>query len=484
MSWGVQHAPLVVLGAGPGGYPTAFAAADAGIDVTLVDDGYVPGGTCLRHGCIPSKALLHVARGVREAAALAGCGVEFGAPRIDLERLRAWKDELIAGLGGGVSGLATARKIKTVVGRGVLSNQNTLDLSGPAGEAGRLEFERLVVATGSVPICPATLAIDDDRVMDSSAALELSEIPDRMLVVGGGYIGLELGSVYAALGSRITVVEMEAGLLPGADRDLVRPLARSLAEQFESIRTQTSVGSLEARADGIEATLVSDSGEHDLEQFDRVLVAVGRRPNTADLGLQECGVELQPGGQIVVDEHGRTNVSHILAVGDVCDGPMLAHKASNDARRVVEALKRPGVDDAPAARSSAPKSVIPAVIFTDPELAWCGLTEVVARNEGRQVSVARMPWSASGRAQSLSRPDGLSKLVFDPVTGQVLGVGLVGVGAGELIAEGVLAVQQEMTVEMLGNVIHPHPTLSETISEAAEHAQGRAIHMLPRRDKR
>ncbi len=484
MSWGVQHAPLVVLGAGPGGYPTAFAAADAGFDVTLVDDGHVPGGTCLRHGCIPSKALLHVARGVREAAALADCGVEFGSPRIDLDRLRAWKDELIAGLGGGVSGLATARKIKIVVARGTLSDQKSLALAGPAGETGQLEFEQLVVATGSIPVRPATLTIDDERVMDSSDALELTEIPGKLLVVGGGYIGLELGSVYAALGSRISVVEMESGLLPGADRDLVRPLSRALDEQFESIRTQTSVDSLESRPEGIEATLVSGSGERDCERFDRVLVAVGRRPNTAALGLQECGVELRPGGQIVVDEHGRTSVSHILAVGDVCDGPMLAHKASDDARGVVETLTRSQGSDTVAGTSVASDPVIPAVIFTDPELAWCGLTEESAKGESRQVSVARMPWSASGRAQSLGRPDGLSKLVFDPSTGQILGVGLVGVGAGELIAEGVLAVEQKMTVEMLGKAIHPHPTLSETISEAAEHARGRAIHMLPRRDKR
>jgi len=471
-----QHSPLVVLGGGPGGYPAAFMAADAGHEVTLVDDGAVPGGTCLRHGCIPSKALLHVAKVIGEASEASAAGVVFGKPNIDLDRLRAWKDEVIASLGGGVGQLAGARSVRLVVARGRLVDDHTLELSTATGQSSRLGFDRLILATGSRPVWPPPLVVDSPLVMDSAAALELPDVPERMLVVGGGYIGLEMGTVYAALGSRVTVVEMAAALLPGVDGDLVRPLSRRLAERFESIRLRTSVESLSVENGRVTAVMVDDEQGRETESFDRVLVAVGRRPNSEGLGLDAAGVEVGPVGEVVVDADGRTTCEHILAVGDVCGGAMLAHRATRDARRVVATLNGTG-----SGGPTAADMLVPAVAFTDPEVAWCGLTETDARATGRQILVSRVPWAASGRAQASRCPDGLTKLVLDPESGEVLGAGLVGAGAGELIAEAVLAISQGLTAEELAAAIHPHPTLSETISEAAEHAAGRAVHILPRR---
>ncbi len=472
----LQHSPLVVLGGGPGGYPAAFMAADAGHDVILVDDAAVPGGTCLRNGCIPSKALLHVARVITEAAEVSAAGVAFVKPEIDLERLRAWKDEVIAKLGGGVGQLAEARSVRTVVARGTLLDEHTLELTTANGESSRLSFDQLILATGSVPVWPSPLVVESSLVMDSAGALELPDVPERMLVVGGGYIGLEMGTVYAALGSRVTVVEMAESLLPGVDGDLVRPLNRSLGERFESIRLKTSVERLSVENGRVSAVLVSDEHGSATESFDRVLVAVGRRPNSEGLGLDAAGVQVGPTGEVVVDADGRTSCVHVLAVGDICGGAMLAHKATRDARRVVSALDGTRTDE-----KAATDMLVPAVAFTDPEVAWCGLTETAARGAGRQVLVSRFPWAASGRAQPSGRTDGLTKLVIDPETSRILGAGLVGVGAGELIAEAVLAISQGLTVEELASAMHPHPTLSETISEAAEHALGRAVHVLPRR---
>ncbi|MCH2588872.1 MAG: dihydrolipoyl dehydrogenase [Planctomycetales bacterium] len=472
----LQHSPLVVLGGGPGGYPAAFMAADAGHDVTLVDDGAVPGGTCLRNGCIPSKALLHVARVITEAAEVSAAGVRFAKPAIDLERLRAWKDEVIASLGGGVGQLAAARSVRTVVARGALLDDHTLELTATDGQSSRLSFDQMILATGSLPVRPSSLAVESPLVMGSAEALGLPDVPERLLVVGGGYIGLEMGTVYAALGSRVTVVEMSGSLLPGVDGDLVRPLGRSLAERFESINLNTSVERLSLEDGRVSAVMVSEEHGADTECFDRVLVAVGRRPNSEGLGLEAAGVRVGAKGEVVVDAVGRTSCDHILAVGDVCGGAMLAHRATRDARRVISALGEAGPET-----NSPADMLVPAVAFTDPEVAWCGLTETDARGAGQKVLVSRFPWAASGRAQASGRPDGLTKLVIDPETGCVLGAGVVGVGAGELIAEAVLAISQRLTAEELAAAIHPHPTLSETICEAAEHASGRAVHMLPRR---
>jgi len=474
-----RRVPLVVLGGGPGGYPAAFAAADSGLEVLVVDEGDGPGGTCLQSGCIPSKALLHVARVISEAADVSAAGVAYGPPSIDLTRLRAWKDGVVAALGGGVAQLAEARSVEWVQARGVLRDAHTLELSSPAGETSLLGFDRLVLATGSRPAWPAALLSDSPLVMDSTAALDLPDVPEKLLVVGGGYIGLELGTVYASLGSRVSVVEMTDGLLPGADRDLVKPLARRLSDRFESIRLRTSVQSLSAESDGVVATLGSDPGEPEEVRYDRVLVAVGRLPNSDRLGLSEAGIEVDEAGRVVVDRSGRTSVEHVFAIGDVCVGPMLAHRATADARRVVAALG----GHEPSQGDGRP-DLVPAVVFTDPELAWCGLTETEAKAAGRAVTVSRVPWVASGRAHSMGRSDGLTKLLCDPDSGRVLGAGMVGVGAGELIAEAVLAITAGLTASQVAAAIHAHPTLSETLSEAAEHSEGRAIHLLPRRPRK
>lgn len=466
------HAQLVVVGAGPGGYAVACLAADAGLAVTLVDEGPILGGTCLRRGCIPSKALLHLARVIREAEEVATCGLAFGAPQVDLGRVRQWKDEVVRNLAGGIDQLTGGRGVATIEGKACFRGPRTIEVTESAGSVSSITFDHAVLATGSRPVRLPGCDVDDPRIIDSTQALELSDVPHRLMVVGGGYIGLELGSVYAALGSRVTVVEMSEGLLPGADRDLVRPLARRLASQCEAIHTKTRVVALEVREDGLRATLEGE-GPEDPQDFDRVLIAIGRRPNSEGLGLEHTGVRIDERGYVVVDHTGQTDEPEILAVGDVCGEPMLAHKASDDARRVLEIIQ--GRDVQERAR------VIPAVVFTDPEIAWCGLTERQARETQRPVKVVRMPWAASGRAHTLGRTEGLTKLVIDPDSDCVLGAGIVGVGAGELIGAAVLAVQQELTAASLADVILAHPTLSETLSEVAEHSQDRAVHLLPRR---
>ena len=466
------HTQVVVVGAGPGGYPVACLAADAGMAVTLVDEGAALGGACLQRGCIPSKALLHLARIIREVEEASTCGLTFSAPEVNLSRVREWKDGVVATLAAGIGQLTSAREVMCVEARARFRDARTIELTAGDGSVSSLSFEHAVLATGSRPVRPSTCALDDPRGMASTQALELADIPQRLLVIGGGYIGLELGSVYAALGSRVTVVEMDAGLLPGADRDLVRPLARRLATQFEAICTKTRVVSLEAREDGL-AAVFDGSDVPGSSVFDRVLLSVGRRPNSEDLGLDNTSVTTSERGHVVVDHAGRTAEPKILAVGDVCGEPMLAHKATDEARRVLAAIR--GDDVSEAAR------VIPAVVFSDPEVAWCGVTEQQARDEQRPVKIARMPWAASGRAQTLGRTEGMTKLVLDPESEQVLGVGIVGVGAGELIGSAVMAVQQEFTAATLAESIHAHPTLSETLAEAADHALGRAVHLLPRR---
>lgn len=458
---------LVVIGGGPGGYPAAFCAADHGMSVTLVDDAPAPGGVCLHRGCIPSKALLHVAKLINETRESAEWGVTFAPPKIDLDRLRGFKESVIGTLTGGIRQLCDARGVRLIEGRASFLNSNTVELKHPDGSTTRREFKRAIVATGSTPTMPPVFDIGDERVMDSTGALALADIPRRLLVVGGGYIGLEMGCVYAALGSEVTVVEMLSGLLPGADRDLVRPLQKRLKGQFHAIHLNTKVARLTAKRAGIVAELEGD-GIDSPQTFDRVLIAIGRRPSSRGMGLESTGVEIDEKGFIKVDRNQRTADPNILAIGDVAGEPMLAHKATREAKVAAETLL-----GEPAAFDNI---AIPAVVFTDPELAWCGLTENEAKQAKRDVKIVRFPWAASGRAQTLGRTEGLTKLLVDPESERVLGVGMVGPGAGELIAEGVIAVEMGVVARDLADSIHAHPTLSETLMEAAESVFGQATH--------
>jgi dihydrolipoamide dehydrogenase len=465
---------LVVIGAGPGGYAAAFYAADLGMQVTLVDPSVNPGGVCLYRGCIPSKALLHVADVVNEARHAEAWGVTFGAPKIDVDRLRAFKTKVVNGLTGGLGQLSKQRKVAYIQGTAAFRDAHTLEITRSAEGAGvdTLAFEHAIIATGSRPSTVPGLSIDSPRVMDSTAALELPDIPESLLVVGGGYIGLELGSVYAALGTKVTVVEMTGGLLPGADRDLVNILAKRIEAICESVLLNTKVVGMKDVKNGVAVTfegegLVGDAAKE--RTFDRVLISIGRQPNSAIPGLDRTGVKVNPRGFIDVDPARRTAEPSIYAIGDVVGEPMLAHKASHEGRVAVEAIAGERVAFEPLA--------IPAVVFTDPELAWCGLTESDAKKANREVTVARFPWAASGRSQTLDRSDGLTKLILDPKTERILGVGIVGPGAGELIAEGVLAVEMGANATDLRMTIHPHPTLSETLMESAEVFFGQATHV-------
>ena len=460
---------VVVIGAGPGGYAAAFHAADLGLRVSLVDEAPRPGGVCLHRGCMPSKALLHVARVLGEARSASAWGVAFGEPRIDLARLRAWKDGVVGTLTGGLAQLSRQRAVDYVQGRAALVDPHTVRVDRPDGATDTLAFDFAVLATGSRPARPPWLATAGERVLDSTAALELRRVPPTLLVVGGGYIGLELGTVYAALGSAVTVVEMTSGLLPGVDRDLVNVLARRLRECTAAIHPDTQVAALNPVEDGVEVVLEGPDVAAPRQVFDTVLVAVGRVPNSRIDGLERTAVVLDEQGFVQVDAQRRTAEPSLFAVGDLTGEPLLAHKAMHEGRVAVEAIAGRAAAFEPAA--------IPAVVFTDPEVAWCGLTETQAARDGRRVEVSRFPWAASGRAATLDRPGGLTKLVVDPDTEQVVGVGIVGAGAGELIAEGVLAIEMGATPGDLQLTIHPHPTLSETVSEAAEVALGQSTHV-------
>ncbi|MDA1185705.1 MAG: dihydrolipoyl dehydrogenase [Acidobacteria bacterium] len=478
-----QSTQVVVLGAGPGGYAAAFYAADLGMQVVLVDEEKNPGGVCLYRGCIPSKALLHVAKVIDEARHAGAWGVTFAKPRIDLDTLRAFKQGVVDKLTGGVGQVAKLRKVTFLQGRGTFTGPTTMVVAGAAGET-ELQFEHCVVATGSHPTRVPSLSLESPRMLDSTSALELPDIPKSLLVIGGGYIGLELGSVYAALGSKVSVVEMTSGLLPGADRDLVGVLHKRLETQFASIRLGTRVVALAEDKKGVRVTFASDAPEAPPEGapaesalFDRVLVAVGRRPNSAIPGLESTGVRVDAQGFIETDQQRRTAASSIFAVGDVAGEPMLAHKASHEARVAIDAIAGHKTVFEPQA--------IPAVVFTDPEIAWCGLTEAEAAEQGIDVEVSKFPWAAIGRAITIDRPEGLTKLVLDPGSGRVLGVGIAGAGAGELIAEGVLAVEMGATAEDMRLTIHPHPTLSETLMESAEVFFGQSTHVYkPKRKSR
>ena len=466
-----EQVELLVLGGGPGGYPAAFDAADRGMNVTLVNDEPKPGGVCLHRGCIPSKTLLHITKLINEAREAKEWGITFGEPAIDLNRVRVFKNKVIDKLTGGVSQLCEAHGVNVVQARGTLLDSETLLLKFPDGKTEQRKFDHLILATGSSPVMPALFDIGDPRVMDSTAALELAEIPQRFLVVGGGYIGLEMGSVYAALGSKVTVVEMTSGLLPGTDRDLVGPLKKRLETLFDAMHLNTKVVSVTAEENGIVAGFDGENVDPE-QRFDRVLVSVGRSPNTANIGLENTQAETDQRGFVKVDQQQRTFDPRISAIGDVAGEPMLAHKATRQAKVAVAAIAGESV--------SFDEAAIPAVVFTDPELAWCGLTETQARANGIQVKTSRFPWAASGRAQTLGRTEGLTKIIFDPETQRVLGMGIVGAGAGELIAEGVLAVETRRVLRDLAESIHAHPTLSETIMESAEAALGQATHLFRR----
>ncbi|MYE31184.1 MAG: dihydrolipoyl dehydrogenase [Chloroflexi bacterium] len=468
-------ARLAVIGGGPGGYPAAFLAADMGMQVTLIDEEPNPGGVCLYRGCIPSKALLHVAALIEEAELAKDWGVAFGEPTVDLDRLRGFKQGVVDRLTGGLGQLSGQHKVNYVQGRATFLDAHTLSIAPAEGSDAppTVEFDHAIIATGSSPTRIPALDIGSPRVLDSTSALELERVPETLLVVGGGYIGLELGSVYAALGSRVTVVEMTAGLLPGVDRDLVRQLQRKLRRSFEAIRLETTVLGMEETDDGVRARIAGNEGEPEEHVFDQVLVAVGRRPNSAALGLERTDVQVDARGFIEADAQRRTAESHIFAVGDVAGEPMLAHKASHEATVAVETIA-----GKPATWG---ERTVPAVIYTDPEIAWAGLTETEATDQRIQVEVSTMPWAASGRATTLGRNDGATKLVLEPHTHRVLGVGIVGAGAGELISEAVLAIEMGAVAQDLELTIHPHPTLSETLMHAAAAFYGRSPDYIGRR---
>jgi len=459
---------VAVIGGGPGGYAAAFMAADLGLKVTLIDVEENPGGTCLYRGCIPSKALLHVAKVLNDSREIQDWGISYAEPQIDLDVVRAKTEGVVKQLTGGLGQLGKARKIDYIRGRTSFIDSKTLSIVESDINHDELKFDKAIVAAGSRPALFGPLS-DSKRIMNSTEALKLPDIPKSLLVIGGGYIGLELGSVYAALGSQVTVVEMTAGLLPGADQDLVRPLQKRLEVQFEEILLNTKVAKMEEQKNGIKVSFEGENLKKPTRLFDKVLVCVGRKPNSSGLSLKNTAVETDKHGFIIVDEYRRTADPDIFAIGDIVGGPMLAHKASAEGKVAAEVIAGKNVAFEPLA--------IPAVIFTDPEIAWCGITENEAKEQNRKVNVSTFPWAASGRAMTIGRTEGLTKIITDPDSDQILGVGIVGTGAGELIAEGVLAVEMGATAQDLDLCIHPHPTLTETIMEAAGSVMGTSTHI-------
>lgn len=473
---------LAVIGAGPGGYAAAFLAADLGMsegsfgDVTLIDKEKNPGGVCLFRGCIPSKALLHVAKLLNETEEAKNWGVDFGRPKIDLDKLREWKNKVVDKLTGGVGTIAKYRKVNYIQGKASFKSSAVLLVEKSDGSKEELSFDKIIIATGSRIASIPSLNINSKRLLNSTSALDLPAIPKSLLVIGGGYIGLELGSIYQALGSKVSVVEMLDGLLPGADRDLVSHLAKRLKEKFDKIilnskvvEMRESVPSGKELNDGIKVKIEDKDGKTEEAIYDYVLMSVGRKPDTSGLGLENTKVKVNQRGWINVNNQMRTDDPDIFAIGDIVGEPMLAHKASHEGRVAVEAIAGHKVAFEPKA--------IPAVVFTDPEIAWAGLTESQAKEKNINVEVVKFPWAASGRASTLDRSDGVTKLIVDPDTQRILGVGICGPGAGELIAEGVLAIEMAANVTDLKLTIHPHPTLSETLMEAAEVFFGQSTHL-------
>jgi dihydrolipoamide dehydrogenase len=451
---------IAVIGGGPGGYAAAFLAADLGMKVTLIDREQNPGGVCLYRGCIPSKALLHVAALIKESRHAKDWGVEFGEPKIDIARLRSFKEGVVNKLTGGLGQISKMRKVQYVRGDASFENSNTVRVKKHDGSEESLTFDRIIIATGSRPAVIPSLKLDSPRMLDSTSALDLADVPSTLLVIGGGYIGLELGTVYAALGSKVSVVEMTPGLLPGADRDLVLPLYKRIEKAFGAIMLNTTVTALKEEATGIRVSFDGKDVKEREKVFDKVLVSVGRKPNSEISGLDRTQVKVGERGFIQVNKHLQTDDPAIYAIGDVVGEPMLAHKASHEGRTAAEHIAGHKVAFEPNA--------IPAVVFTDPEIAWTGLTETQAEKENREIKVAKFPWGASGRAITLDRSEGMTKLVIDPATERVLGVGIVGAGAGELIAEGTLAIEMCALAKDVALTIHPHPTLSETVMQSAE----------------
>jgi dihydrolipoamide dehydrogenase len=462
---------ILVLGAGPGGYTAAFYAADKGKKVTLVEQNPRLGGVCMNVGCIPSKALLHATAILRETKESARRGIEFGSPQVDLDKLRAWKESILEKLGQGIKTLAHHRGVDIVHGRGHFEDSQTLRVETEAGQK-FIRFDKAVIAVGSKPAMPSAFDLGNKRVMTSTEALELPDIPQDLLVVGGGYIGMELGTVYAALGSKVVVLEALPSILAGVDPDLVRPVTRVAQKAFKEIRLNTKVLKMATSGKQIKVTMETDKEQRE-EIYDRVLVSVGRAPNYTDLGLQNTKVIKDDKGFIHCNAQQQTDDPNIYAIGDVNGGALLAHRASKEAKIAVEAML--------GEASAFDNVVIPAVVFTDPEVAWCGLTETEAKEKGIEIQVAKFLWGASGRALTLDRPDGLTKLIIEPETERILGVGIAGAGAGELISEGVLAVEMGATARDLADSVHPHPTLSETLMEAAESFYGTATHTISRR---
>ncbi len=459
---------IVVVGAGPGGYAAAFYAADKGKKVILVERDESLGGVCLNRGCIPSKALLYATHQIREAKESEERGITFGEPKLDLAKMREWKGGVLKKLTGGIAQLAKARGVEVIYGRGHFEGSQSLRVETADGNT-FIEYDKAILAVGSRSALPKPWDLGNPRVMTSRGALELEEVPEKLLVIGGGYIGMELGTVYAGLGSEIVLAEAMDSILAGADPDLARPVAKYAKENFKEVRLKAKVKSMATSGKKIKVSM-EYGGEVLEEEYDRVLVAVGRVPNSSEIGLDNTSVELDEKGFVKINSRQQTSDSNIYAIGDIAGGVMLAHKASREARVAVENIV--GED------SEFADIVIPAVVFTDPEVAWCGLTEGEAKAQGRKVQVGKFPWSASGRAMTYGRTDGLTKVLVDPETERILGVGIVGHGAGELIGEGMLAVEMGATVEDLALTVHPHPTLSETIMEAAESFFGHATHVF------
>ena len=464
---------IVIVGGGPGGYAAAFYAADLGRQVTLIERDGRLGGVCMNRGCIPSKALLNASHTIVAARESAKRGISFGEPEINLDKLREWKSGILTKLAGGLKMLAEKRGVTVIHGRGYFEDSSTLRVETESGQQ-FLGFSKAIVAVGSRPALPKVFDLGNPRVMTSTEALEIEEIPEKLLVIGGGYIGMELGTVYATLGSRVTVVEALDSILLGADPDLARPVLLYAKKAFQELRFKAKVTKMSTVGKQIKV-ITEHEGTQLEELFDRVLVSVGRSPNSQDLGLENTGAVLDDKGFIVVNERQQSADPNIFAIGDIAGGVMLAHKASKEARIAVEEITGDS--------QGASQAIIPAVVFTDPEVAWCGLTESEAKGKGIDVRVAKFPWGASGRAMTLDRVDGLTKLIIEPGTDRILGVGIVGQGAGELIGEGIVAVEMGATAKDLALIVHPHPTLSETLMEAAEVYYGHATHTLAAKPK-
>jgi len=457
-----QHAEVVVLGSGPGGYTAAFRAADLGKKVILIEKFDSIGGVCLNVGCIPSKALLHTAEIINEAAEMADHGIDFGKPKIDIKKLAGFKNKVIKQLTGGLAGLAKQRKVQIVTGYGKFTSANTIEVASKNGTQ-TISFDNAIIAAGSSVFKIPGLPYDDERLMDSTGALELADIPKRLLVIGGGIIGLEMATVYDALGSKVSVVELSPGLIPGCDADLVRPLMKRVKKRYENIWLNAKVTAIESLKKGLKVSF-EGKGVPENDTFDRVLLAVGRTPNGLLIDADKAGVAVDERGFISVDKQQRTNVNHIFAIGDVVGQPMLAHKATHEAKTAAEVVA--------GMKSYFDAKTIPSVAYTDPEISWMGLTEDQAKADGVEYTKGVFPWAASGRSLSIGRNEGLTKVLFDKNTHKIIGAGMVGTNAGELIAEAVLALEMGADIEDIALTVHPHPTLSETFNFAAEMAEG------------